>query len=303
LRGHHFPAQSGLFMRYEGRIYRPPSEARSYILQASVGCSWNKCTYCDMYRDKQFRVRELPEILEDLEFARRALGPDIVKIFVADGDALVMPMSHWRGILTRAAELFVNLRQLSCYAMASNVQAKTAAELSELRELGLRLLYIGPESGDAKVLQRIAKGCTFDDHVEAAQMAKAAGMKTSVIFLLGAGGISRSAEHASASAELATAMDPEFLSVLTLTVIPGTPIAGLVERGRFELPEPMGLLRELRTIVAKAKPTRTVFRTNHASNYLPIAGNLPRDREKLLAVIDAALAGKTALRPEDFRGL
>ena len=290
-------------MRYEGRLYRPPSEAKSYILQASIGCSWNKCTYCDMYRDKQFRVRELAEILEDLTLARAAHGSGIDKIFVADGDALVMSMEHWRGILTRSSELFPELRQLSCYAMASNVQEKSADELRELRELGLGLLYIGPESGDPKVLQRIAKGCTFEDHVEAADKAKDAGMKMSVIFLLGAGGIERSDEHADASARLATAMDPDYLAALTLTLVPGTPIARLAERGRFELPQPLELLRELRTFVAAATPTNSLFRTNHASNYLVVAGSLPQDRASMLAVIDDALAGQTPLRPELLRGL
>ncbi|MHC4516352.1 MAG: radical SAM protein, partial [Planctomycetota bacterium] len=199
-------------MRYEGRLYRPPSEARSYILQATIGCSWNKCTYCDMYRDKEFRLRELDQIFEDLDLAWQVHGPDVEKVFIADGDALVMPMSHWRPILERIGELFPDARQVSCYAMATNVQEKSPAELQELRDLGLSLLYIGPESGDPQVLKRIAKGNTFENHVEAAEMARQASMKLSVIFLLGAGGIERSEEHARASARLATAMDPEFLA-------------------------------------------------------------------------------------------
>jgi len=290
-------------MRYEGRLYRPPSEARSYILQATIGCSWNKCTYCDMYRDKEFRLRELDQIFEDLDLARQAHGPDVEKVFIADGDALVMPMSHWRPILERIGELFPNARQVSCYAMATNVQEKPPAELQELRDLGLSVLYIGPESGDPQVLKRIAKGSTFEDHVEAAEMARQAGMKLSVIFLLGAGGIERSEEHARASARLATAMDPEFLAALTLTVAPGTPLAKLENSGRFEMPQPLQLLRELRTFVAEASPTDSLFRTNHASNYLPLGGSLPRDRDLMLAVIDAALAGRTPLRPEYLRGL
>lgn len=290
-------------MRYEGWLYRPPSEARSYILQATIGCSWNKCTYCDMYRDKQFRLRELDEVFEDLDMARATYGPDVEKVFVADGDALIMPISHWRPILERISELFPGVRQVSCYAMATNVQGKSAAELQELRELGLNLLYIGPESGDPGVLKRIAKGSTFEDHVEAAEKARQAGMKQSVIFLLGAGGVERSEEHARESARLATAMDPEYLAALTLTVVPGTPLAKLEDSGRFEMPEPPQLLRELRTIVAEASPTDSLFRTNHASNYLPIGGSLPRDRERMLAVIDAALEGRTPLRPEYLRGL
>jgi len=290
-------------MRYEGKLYRPPSEAHSYILQATIGCSWNKCTYCDMYRDKTFRIRDLGETLQDIMSAGAAFGDSVEKVFVADGDALIMPLDHWLPILETCRRTFPNLRQVSCYAMATNVQEKSADELKTLREHGLDLLYIGPESGDDAVLKRIAKGSTFDDHVEAAQKAKAAGMKMSAIFLLGAGGIERSDDHARASARLATAMDPEYLAALTLTVVPDTPLATLEKRGRFVLPDIHGLLRELRTFVAEAAPTNALFRTNHASNYLPIAGRLPFDRNRIVEVIDAALSGKIRLRPEYARGL
>jgi len=290
-------------MRYEGKLYRPPSEAHSYILQASIGCSWNKCTYCDMYRDKQFRVRDLDETLEDLELAQQTYGPDLEKVFVADGDALVMDMPTWRAILGKCRELFPGLRQISCYAMATNVLEKSPAELDELRRLGLSLLYIGPESGDDLVLRQIAKGSTFDEHVEAARLAKAAGMQMSAIFLLGAGGVERSEEHALASARLASEMDPEYLAALTLTIVAGTPIARLQETGRFEVPGTEVLLRELRAFVDACRPTRATFRTNHASNYLPIAGTLPGDRSTIIDVIDRALAGDIGLRPEHHRGL
>ncbi len=290
-------------MRYQGKLYRPPSEAHSYILQATIGCSWNKCTYCDMYRDKEFRVRELNETLADLELLAAGNSEQIETIFVADGDALVLAMDDWRQILGRCRELMPRLRRISCYATAENVLQKTPAELLELRELGLTQLYIGPESGDEVVLKRIAKGSTYAAHVEAAAKAKAAAMRLSVIFLLGAGGIDRSTEHAAASARLATDMDPEFLAALTLTVIPGTPIAKLSDSGRFEVPGTMELLSELRSFVDGCRPSRAVFRTNHASNYLPIGGTLPEDREAILELIDRALAGEVKLRPERFRGL
>ncbi|HRI67216.1 MAG TPA: radical SAM protein [Polyangium sp.] len=290
-------------MRYEGKLYRPPSEAHSYILQATIGCSWNRCTYCDMYRDKTFRIRELPEVIQDLESAGSAFGDRVEKVFVADGDALVMPLEQWLPILETCRRVFPGLRQVSCYAMATNLVEKTADELRALREAGLDLLYIGPESGDDVVLKRIAKGSTFDTHVEAARRAQAAGMKTSAIFLLGAGGTERSDDHAHASARLATAMNPEFLAALTLTVVPETPLATLERRGRFQLPDIYGLLRELRIFVDEAAPTNALFRTNHASNYLPIGGRLPADRERILEVIDAALAGRIRLRPEYTRGL
>lgn len=290
-------------MRYEGSIYRPPSEANSYILQATLGCSWNHCTYCDMYRDKQFRVRAPAETLEDIAMAAATYGERIDKVFVADGDALVMTLDEWEPILRQCREQFPRLRRVSAYATARNLNEKTEAELRQLREWGLSLLYIGPESGDDVTLKRIAKGAGFAEHVTAAQKAHAAEIKLSAIFLLGAGGIERSAEHAEASARLAGAMDPRFVSCLTLTVVPGTPIAKLEETGRFELPDIMGLLRELRTFVDLARPSDAIFRSNHASNYLPLAGRLPRDRERIVQVLDAALSGEIPLRPEWSRGL
>jgi radical SAM superfamily enzyme YgiQ (UPF0313 family) len=289
-------------MRYEGKLYRPPSEARSYILQATIGCSHNLCTYCDMYRDKTFRERALDEVLEDIS-AAAAMHPATNKVFVADGDSLVLGMDRWRAILPALDEAFPHLRRVSCYATAGNVLEKTEDELRELKEGGLTLLYIGPESGDPETLRKIVKGASFEDHALAAERAHAVGMKLSVIFLLGAGGTARSREHAQASAQLITAMDPEYLSALTLTVIPGTPQSRMLETGRFELPSVPDLLRELRTMVAESRPSRALLRTNHASNYLPLEGRLPRDRERILSTIDAALTGQIPLRPEYWRGL
>ncbi len=289
-------------MRYVGRIYRPPSEADALILQATVGCSWNHCTYCDMYRDKRFAVRPADEVVGELRAASRQLGPSVRKLFVADGDALVMPMDHWRPLLRTAAAAFPRLRRVSCYATARNVLEKTDEELRELRRLGLSRLYVGPESGDDVTLKRIAKGATFEEHVEAAARARAAGMELSVITLLGIAP-ERSQEHAEATARLVTRMDPEFFAALTLTVVPGTPLWKLQQTGRFR---PMGieeLLVELRTMVALAEPTDALFRTNHASNHLPLGGRLPADRDRIVEVIDAALAGRIALRPEWARGL
>lgn len=290
-------------MRYEGRIYRPPSEAESYILQATIGCSWNHCTYCDMYRDKQFRVRDIAQTLEDVRLAARAGAPYVDKVFIADGDALVMDMDHWRQVLTACRENFPRLRRVSCYATAMNINQKSEAELRQLREWGLSLFYIGPESGDEPTLKRIAKGGTFDQHVQAAQKSHAADIKLSAIFLLGVGGVERSAEHATASAKLAGAMNPRFLSVLTLTVVPGTPIARLEDTGRFTLPDVSGLLREMRIFVDETRPEDAIFRTNHASNYLPLEGRLPRDRARIVEALDAALSGKIPLRAEWMRGL
>ena len=289
-------------MRYEGTLYRPPSEARSYILQATIGCSHNLCTYCDMYRGMEYRERDLQELFEDIAEAARVY-PSVTKVFIADGDSLAMDTPRWLQVLKAVRETFPHLRRTSCYATARNVLEKSHDELVELRGAGLSLLYIGPESGDPVTLRRIVKGGTFEDHAEAARKAHAAGMKISVIMLLGAGGLERTKEHAHETARLITEMDPEFLSALTLTVIPGTPLQRMMEKGRFELPAIPDLLRELRTMVAESQPTGAIFRTNHASNYLPIEGRLPRDREKIVATIDSALRGEVPLRPEYFRGL
>ncbi len=290
-------------MRYEGDVYRPPSEADAYILQATVGCSWNACTYCAMYRTKRFRVRDLEETLADVRLAGLLYGAAVEKVFVADGDALVMDTAHWEAILDACRRAFPRLRRVSAYATARNVLGKRPEDLARLRQRGLALLYIGPESGDDVTLKRIAKGATFADHVAAARRAREAGLELSVIFLLGAGGVERSAEHARASARLATEMDPRFVSLLTLTVVPGTPLDTLRRRGRFALPPVEGLLGELRTFVAEARPTRAVFRTNHASNYVPLGGTIPDDRDRILAAVDAALEGRLPLRPEWARGL
>ena len=289
-------------MRYEGRLYRPPSEADAFILQATIGCSWNHCTYCDMYRDKQFRARELADTLADVDEAARLHGARISKVFVADGDALVMPLDHWLPILERVRQKLPGVERVSCYAMARNVLAKSDDQLRLLRAAGLRLLYIGPESGDDVVLKRIAKGDDAAAHIEAAGRARAAGLAISVIALLGIGG-DRSDEHARGTAELITRMDPAFFSALTVTVVPGTPLATLASRGKFAVPPIEGLLRELRTIVDLARPSDALFRTNHASNYLPLAGRLPRDRARIVGVIDAALAGSVPLREEWMRRL
>lgn len=303
-------------MRYEGSIYRPPSEAHSLLIQATIGCSWNQCVYCAMYRDKQFRVRDLAAVLEDIDRAAAQSGPAVTKVFLCDGDALVMPMEHWGPILERLRERFGQLERISCYAMASNVLGKSDEELARLREGGLSLLYLGPESGDEPTLRRIAKAPLtglagdgrhgtpiFDAHVAAAGKARVAGLGISAIFLLGAGGVERSEAHARGSARLATAMDPDFLAALTLTVVPGTPLADRAAADRFVLPDIGGLLSELRIFVAEARPTDSLFRTNHASNYLPLRGRLPRDGAAMAAAIDDALDGKIGLRPEWARGL
>jgi radical SAM superfamily enzyme YgiQ (UPF0313 family) len=290
-------------IRYHEPLFRPPSEADSFILQATLGCSWNACTYCAMYRGKRYQERPLEAVLADIADAAARFASEVRHVFVADGDPLGMPLDHWEPILRSLAAAFPRLRRVSTYATARNLLEKSPGDLNRLRQLGLSLLYLGPESGDDTTLRRIAKGASAADHIEAARRARAAGFEQSLIFLLGAGGRERSEEHARASGRLASAMDPRFLSTLTLTVVPDTPLARLEEQGRFALPDVHGLLTELRWFVEEAHLSAAVFRSNHASNYLPIGGRLPRDREAILAAIDEALAGRVQLRPEWARGL
>jgi len=290
-------------MQYVEPLFRPPSEAESFILQATLGCSWNACTYCAMYQGKRYEVRPIQAVLAEISEAGSRWAQDVRHVFVADGDPLAMDLEHWEAILLALASAFPRLRRVSTYATARNLLEKSPEELRRLRALGLSLLYIGPESGDDATLRRLAKGASAAEHIEAARKAREAGMEQSLIFLLGAGGRERSEEHARASGRLATVMDPRFLSTLTLTVIPGTPISTLEVQGRFQLPGVPELLRELRWFVEEAHPRGAIFRSDHASNYLPIGGRLPRDREAILASIDAALAGRTPLRPEWARGL
>jgi radical SAM superfamily enzyme YgiQ (UPF0313 family) len=256
-----------------------------------------------MYRTKHYQVRPLDEVLADIAEASARFAPEIRHVFVADGDPLGMPFQQWEPILQALVAAFPRLRRVSTYATARNLLEKSPKELKHLRELGLSLLYIGPESGDDATLHRIAKGATAEQHIEAARKAREAGMEQSLIFLLGAGGREFSEVHARASGRLATAMDPRYLSTLTLTVIPNTPLARLEEQGRFTLPDVHELLQELRWFVEEAHPSGAIFRSNHASNYLPIGGRLPRDSETILAAIDEALAGRVRLRPEWARGL
>lgn len=294
-------------LTYEGPVYRPPSEADSLILQATVGCSWNHCTYCAMYRHKQYRERPLSEVLREVERVAEAVAAgelaEVRRVFVGDGDALNLPMATWRGLLGGLRAAFPRLTRLSCYATARNLLDKTVDELTELRELGLRLLYIGPESGDDATLRAIAKGASFADHVEGARRAREAGLQQSLIFLLGAAGVERSLEHARGAGRLTTEMDPRYVSLLTLTIVPNTPLQTLSARGRFRLPTVSGFLEEIRAFLLEARPTDAVFRSNHASNHLPLSGRLPRDRQQLLEAVEMAATGELSLRPEWMRGL
>jgi len=291
-------------IRYEGTLYRPPSEADSLILQATIGCSWNRCTFCGMYRDKRFRVRPLAELEAEVE-AVAAAGLEPQKVFLADGDALVARAAFLGELLDLLTDTWPGLRRVSCYASPQALQVRTVEEMADLRARGLTLYYLGIESGHDEVLAALDKGVTGDEMVAAAGKAHEAGVKLSTMILLGAGGPELSFAHARASAEVVNRIQPRFVSTLVTTPVPGTPLWAQAERGDWSCPPPLDLVRELREFLAHLELRSTVFRSNHASNWLALAGRLPHDREALLAFLDEVLAHpeRAPFRPAALRGL
>jgi len=293
-------------MDHVGRIFRPPSEARSLLLQVTVGCSWNRCTYCAMYRDEdqRFRVKPWETVLADLDEAAAA-PVEIRRVFLCDGDALILAQDKLERILLAIRERLPAVRRVGVYGDTRSVLRKSAAELARLRELGLGIVYHGVESGDDATLRRIDKGGTADEAAETAARLREAGIRHSVIVMLGIGGRERSREHAAATADLLTRMDPPYVGALTTTIVPGSPLAREADRGAFALPDAWGFLEELEVLVDRARLTRCAFHANHASNYLPLRLNLPADRQKGLALLRAALEARdpSLLVPEGWRGL
>lgn len=285
-------------------VIRPPSEARSYILQATYGCSHNRCAFCGTYADKPFRLRAEEEVLEDVALAAECL-PDTRRVFLADGNALVLSTRRLATILDALAAAFPLLRRVGIYANAHDLLRKSDDDLAALCRKKLEIVYLGLESGSDEVLRRIDKGITAAEMVEAVEKAKRAGMRVSVIALLGLGGTELSDQHAEQTGRVVGAMDPQYLSMLTLMLVPGTELHRQQQSGTFRLPQPEALLAELRRVIAHLDGlSRCIFRTNHASNYLPLAGTLSRDKEHLLAAIDRAQAGgRSVLRPEEWRAL
>ena len=291
-------------MTLVGQVYRPPSEAESILIQITEGCSHNKCTYCGMYRGKQFRVKSLVEIEQELlDHAR--FGPLQRRLFLCDGDALVLSSRRLLPVLDAIRRTLPWIERVGIYGDTRGVLNKTVDQLIQLKEAGLGIVYHGVESGDDETLASIQKGGTRDECIEAATRLKEAGILHSVIVLLGVGGVKRSNEHAVNTASLLTEMDPPYVGALTLTVIPEAPLSELQQSGEFELPEKRQLLKELRTIVAKSNFSNCRFSSNHASNYLPIRSDLPGDKEQVLNIIDTVLAsgGEEQLKPEWMRGL
>lgn len=291
-------------MDYVGRIFRPPSEARSLLLQVTVGCSHNRCTYCDMYRDKQFSAKPFELVERDIREAA-ALGPRFEKLFLCDGDALILSTARLIAILDSVREHLPWIERVGVYGDTRSVGKKSVAELEKLRQAGLGIVYHGVESGADDVLALIDKGGTRAECIETAAKLRAAGISHSVMVLLGIGGTRLSELHAHETASLISAMDPPFVGALTTTVVAGTPLAELERRGEFVLPDKFRLLEELRTIVQESTLSNCRFSSNHASNYLPVRAELPRDKAELVGVLDAVIARRDErlLKPDALRGL
>ena len=289
-------------MHYEGMCIRPPSEAYSILLQVTLGCSHNKCTFCGTYKDKRFTIKDDKIILSDILFAAKYMRRQD-KAFLMDGDALVIPQKRLMWILDRIREHLPWVKRVGAYANAKSLKMKTPEELVALRENGLGILYYGVETGDDELRKKIHKGTSAEDCIQMGRKAKQAGFKLSVTVLLGIAGRKRSLEHARATGKLLSEMDPDFIGALTVMLIPGTPLHDEYRRGEFELPDEIELMRELREMILHTDLTRGLFYSNHASNYLPVKARLPRGKQDALDLIDRALRGEVGLRPEWMRAL
>lgn len=283
-------------MHYYGAVYRPPSEAYSLIVQCTLGCSHNKCAFCNMYKDKKFSIRPVEEVLRDLAEAR-SYERRIERIFLADGDALILPMEYLLKVLDFIREYFPECTRVAAYATTKAIVRKTDEELRTLREHGLALVYIGLESGNEELLVKFNKGVTAAETVENAMRCKAAGIGISVTAINGMAGLKGDWQaHAIDTAKAVSAMKPDYIAFLTLRVYTGTPLHEWIDAGEFEMMGPIYLMKETRVFLEHIDSEGSVFRSNHASNYLPLGGTLNRDREQLIATIDAALDGKVRLR-------
>ena len=289
-------------MHYEGNIIRPPSEANSIILQVSVGCSHNKCTFCGAYKGVRFRIKDDLTINEDIAFAAKYCRQQ-KRVFIGDGDALIIPTDRLTEIFLSIRENLPWVNRISLYGNAKSILRKNNEELVKLKELGLDRIYMGLESGHDPTLKNIRKGVTAEQMIAAAGMVREAGLFLSVTVLLGIAGINDSEIHASESGRILTEMKPNQIAALTLMLLENTPLHENAVSGSFHLPDQKMLLAELRTMVNCINLERVQFQANHASNYLPISGRLMKDKKKILQIIEDGLAGRKYLKAESQRGL
>ena len=282
-------------MHYSGAVYRPPSEAHSLIVQCTLGCSHNKCAFCIMYKEKQFSINPPEQVLGDLAEAR-TYYPRIERVFLADGDALILPMDYLLTVLDYIRDHFPECERVSAYASTKALMRKSDDELKALREHGLQMVYVGLESGDEELLKKYDKGVTAEQIIEHSLRAKAAGMTLSVTAINGMGGREESEKHALATAAALSRIKADYVAMLTLRVYSGTPLHDWIERGELTMLGPQELALENRLILQHIDSEGSVFRSNHASNYLPLKGTLNRDRDALIERIDQALAGEVRFR-------
>ncbi|THB72353.1 MAG: radical SAM protein [Desulfobacteraceae bacterium] len=289
-------------MHYEGDIIRPPSEANSILLQVTLGCSHNKCTFCGTFMNKRFNIKKDEVIFEDIEFAR-TYCKNQNRLFICDGDALIIPQKRLVSILERIRDRLPWIERVGLYANTKSIRLKSDQELEELHELGVKIAYMGLESGDDQILKTIRKGADSARMIEQGKRIRAAGIRLSITVLLGLGGSDHSKSHALETGRVLSAIDPEYVGALSLMLIPGTPLHDDYTAGRFELIGANEMLEELGLMISATHLSGGLFHANHASNYLPIRAKLPQDKESTLARIAAALEGKIELKPEFLRAL
>ena len=289
-------------MHYEGNIIRPPSEANSILLQITVGCSRNKCTFCGAYKGERFRIKPDSVIMEDIAFASNHCRRQR-RVFLCDGDGLIVPQKRLMNILMEIEKQLPWVTRVGAYANCKSIKMKTLDELKVLNAHGLGILYMGLETGDDVTLKKINKGATSEEMIQMGIKARMADMKLSITVLLGIAGKERSQIHARETGRVLSAIDPEYVGALTLMLIPGTPLNQDYVDGKFPLLKPDEMLNELKSMIAATDLSKGLFHANHASNYLPIKARLPKDKAVTLRLIDDALAGKISLKPEYFRAL
>lgn len=290
-------------MRYEGDIYRPPSEAYSLLVQVTIGCTHNKCTFCKMFKDKKFRVRKLDEVLEDLAWARKKYRR-VERMFLCDGDALALSNSKLMPILEYISENFPECERVTIYGRATDVLKKTDEEMRQLYEAGLTMVYIGAESGSDKVLKDICKGETRQQLIDSVKRIEACGMQASVTFISGLAGKDGWEDHAIQTGTMISEMEPSYVGLLTLIVEPSVPMAKDIEEGRLKLLSPEEVMAETLLMLKNTNVTKKcVFRSNHASNYISLRGDLPQDKDKMMAMLRKAMENHDMFRDERFRAL
>ena len=289
-------------MHYEGNIIRPPAEALSIILQVTVGCSHNKCTFCGAYKGVKFRIKDQSIIREDLEFARQYCQRQR-RVFLTDGDVLILPQKKLVYLFKKIREMVPWVNRISLYGNTKSIKSKTVAQLKELKRLGLDRVYMGLETGHDRILTAIRKGADSKSMIKAGRNVRESGIFLCVTVLLGIGGIDLSIVHAEATGKVLTRMVPNQISVLTLMLLENTPLYSDYEKGIFHMPDANGMLKELKVLVSNIHADHVQFQSNHASNYLPIKGRLSRDKEHILDLIDQAISGKIGLKPEHMRAL